>query len=140
MNMDPFGDIDTDDVMSTINMTSLVDVSLVVLIIFILIAPIMEQGISLNLPKSTSGKVKSKEALTIEVNKKGQLFLDTLPVSYETFEARIKSIASYNKDQAILIRADQNNKYGDMIKIIDIIKRAGLHSIGLLTNPHNKKK
>jgi len=133
MKLDRFIQNNNDELLSNINVTSLVDVTLVILIIFILIAPIMEQGISLTLPKATSAKIKSKEALTIEVDKNGQIFLDSLPVSLSIFESRIKSIASFNKDQAILIRADQNNKYGDIVRIIDIIKFSGLTKLGILT-------
>jgi len=133
MKLSQFTQNNNEELLSTINVTSLVDVTLVILIIFILIAPIMEQGISLNLPKATSAKIKSKEALTIEVDKKGQIYLDSLPVSIAIFTSRIKSIASFNKEQAILIRADQNNKYGDIVKIIDIIKSAGLTKLGILT-------
>ncbi len=133
MKLSQFTQNNNEELLSTINVTSLVDVTLVILIIFILIAPIMEQGISLNLPKATSAKIKSKEALTIEVDKKGQIYLDSLPVSLTIFESRIKSIASFNKEQAILIRADQNNKYGDIVEIIDIIKSAGLTKLGILT-------
>jgi len=133
MKLDRFIQNNNDELLSNINVTSLVDVTLVILIIFILIAPIMEQGISLTLPKATSAKIKSKEALTIEVDEKGQIYLDSLPVSLSIFESRIKSIASFNKDQAILIRADQNNKYGDIVRIIDIIKFSGLTKLGILT-------
>ena len=133
MKLNQFTQNNNEELLSTINVTSLVDVTLVILIAFILIAPIMEQGISLNLPKATSAKIKSKEALTIEVDKKGQTYLDSFPVSITIFTSRIKNIASFNKEQAILIRADQNNKYGDIVKIIDLINSAGLTKLGILT-------
>ncbi|EKD28624.1 MAG: hypothetical protein ACD_79C00256G0003 [uncultured bacterium] len=127
-----------EDVINGINVTPLVDVSLTVLVIFILIAPIMEQGISINLPKATADKVKSKEALTVEVDKTGRIFLDATQVSLYEFQQRIKSIASFNAEQSILIRADQENKYGSIVKIIDIIKQAGLTKMGILTRPEDK--
>lgn len=124
-----------EELMSSINVTSLVDVTLVILIIFILIAPIMEQGISLSLPKATAAKIKSKDALTIEVDKSGRVYLDSLPVSLKLFKDRLKSIAMINPDQAILIRADEANKYGDIVLIIDMIKQSGLTKVGILTLP-----
>lgn len=127
-----------DNLISSINVTSLVDVTLVILIIFILIAPIMEQGISLTLPKATSAKIKSKDALIIEVDKNGRLFLDSMQVGLPDFINRLKGIASFNPDQAILIRADQDNKYGDIVQIIDIIKNSGLNKIGILTRQKEK--
>jgi len=120
---------------STINVTSLVDVTLVILIIFILIAPIMEQGLSLDLPKATAEKIKTKEALTIEVDRTGRLFLDQFPVSWIEFRNRLKSIASFNPEQSVLIRADKDNKYGDIIRILDIVKGAGLTKVGFITQP-----
>jgi len=124
-----------DQVLASINVTSLVDVTLVILIIFILIAPIMEQGISINLPSATSAKIKTKEALTIEVNKEGTVFLDTIPVSLVELENQLRAVASYNKKQAILIRADKEIRYGTIVQIIDMVKQAGLSSLGILTSP-----
>lgn len=130
--------VEGEEYLGTINVTSLVDVTLVILIIFILIAPIMEQGISLNLPKAASARIKSKNALKIEVNREGRIFLDGMAVSYPEFKERIDAIASYNPDQAILIRADKDNKYGDIVLIIDIIKQSGLSKVGILTLPRKE--
>lgn len=134
-----FSSSNEEEIMSSINLTSLIDVSLVVLIMFILIAPIMEQGINLNLPKAVAGQVKAKDALTVEVDAKGQIYLDLTPVNYHELELRMKSVASLDSEQAILIRADQNNKYGDIVRIIDIIKSAGLTKVGILTRSMDKK-
>jgi biopolymer transport protein ExbD len=122
-----------DDVISEINVTNLIDVTLILLIIFILIAPIMEQGISLTLPKATAEKIKSKEALTVEVDKFGRLFLDTQAVSFQNFRGHIHAIAENNPDQSVLIRADENNKYGDIVQILDMIKESGITKVGILT-------
>ena len=122
-----------------INVTSLIDVTLTVLIMFILIAPIMEQGISLNLPQATAEKVKTKEALTIEVDRNGGIYLDTMPVTYIDLQRQLDSIASVNKDQSILIRADEGNKYGDIVQIIDLVKQSGFNKLGILTRAKEKE-
>jgi biopolymer transport protein ExbD len=134
MKLDYFKQQNVDEeVISEINVTNLIDVTLILLIIFILIAPIMEQGISLTLPKATAEKIKSKEALTVEVDKFGRLFLDTQPVSFQDFQSHIHAIAENNPDQSVLIRADENNKYGDIVQILDMIKQSGITKVGILT-------
>ncbi len=133
MKLDYFKQPVEEGAMAEINVTNLIDITLILLIIFILIAPIMEQGISLTLPKATAEKIKSKEALTVEVDKFGRLFLDTQPVSFNNFRDHIHTIAENNPDQSVLIRADENNKYGDIVRILDMIKQAGVTKVGILT-------
>lgn len=120
-----------------INVTSLVDVSLVILIIFILIAPIMEQGINLNLPSSESGQVKTKNGLTVEVDASGLIYLDGTRVSKTEFRDRLESVKEIQKDNPILIRADQSNSYKMIIEVLDIIRQSGLQKIGLITKQKN---
>ena len=123
-----------------INITALIDVMLVLLVAFIMIAPIMEQGISLNLPKATAAKIKTKDALSVDVDKNGQIYLDTMPVSKVIFQKRLEAVAALDKEQAILIRADQDNKYGEIVQIIDMIKLAGLEKVGILTRAKDKNE
>ena len=138
MNRNLFKTVLNEEVEFSINVTSLVDVMMTVLIIFMLIAPIMEQGISLSLPQATAEKIQTKEALTVEVDRSGQIYLDAMPVNFIDFRYRLQAVANYNKDQAILIRADEGNKYGDIVQIIDMIKQLGLFKVGIMTRPRDK--
>lgn len=135
MRADLFKIPENEELVSQINVTSLIDVMMVLLVAFIIIAPIMEQGISLNLPRATAQKIKSKDALTVNVDRNGQIYLDAIPVSRPVFQRRLEAVATLNRDQAILIRADEDNKYGDIVEIIDMIKLSGLEKVGILTRP-----
>ena len=119
--------------MGEINITPLVDVSFTILIIFILIAPILEQGITLKLPQAKAKKFESQESLTIEIDKKGWIFLDGERVSQENLANMLSTLAEVRKEMSVLIRADQDNAYGTIIDILDTIKNAGFEHVGLVT-------
>lgn len=122
--------------MSDINVTPFVDVMLVLLIIFMVTAPMMMQGVEVNLPQTTTKNIKAKEdPLILTVNRKGEIFLENHPVNLEVLGAKVKQIFKYRRDKEILLRADKEVPYGYIIKVMAGVKEAGISKLGMVTEP-----
>jgi biopolymer transport protein TolR len=122
--------------MSDINVTPFVDVMLVLLIIFMVTAPMMMQGVEVNLPQTTTKNIKTKEdPLILTVNGKGEIFLENHSVKLESLEPKIKQIFKYRRDKEILLRADRDVPYGYIIKVMASVKNAGISKLGMVTEP-----
>ncbi len=122
--------------MSEINVTPLVDVMLVLLIIFMVTAPMMTQGLDVNLPQTTAKSIKTQEdPLYMTINKKGEIFLEEHAIRLEELEEKVKSIFKYRREKELLLRADRDIPYGVVIKVIAAVKRAGIDKLGMVTEP-----
>jgi biopolymer transport protein TolR len=122
--------------MSDINVTPLVDVMLVLLIIFMVAAPMMTQGVDVNLPKTTAKNIKSQdEPLMVTVNKKGEVFLENHAVPLDSLELKIQKIFQHRREKEILLRADKDFPYGFVIDVIARVKKAGIDKLGMVTEP-----
>ena len=122
--------------MSDINVTPLVDVMLVLLIIFMVTAPMMMQGVEVNLPKTTSRDIKTEdEPLTLTVNKKKEIFLEKHRIELDSLEIKVKKIFENRKNKEVMLRADKDVSYGFVIEVIAGIKRAGIDKLGMVTEP-----
>ena len=122
--------------MSDINVTPFVDVMLVLLIIFMVTAPMMMQGVEVNLPQTTTKNIKTREdPLILTINKKGDIFLEKHRISLEGLETKIKAIFKYRRDKEVLLRADKDVPYGFVIKVIARVKSAGINKLGMVTEP-----
>ena len=122
--------------MSEINVTPLVDVMLVLLIIFMVTAPMMTQGLDVNLPQTTTSNLKTEEEpLIMTVNKKGDIFLEETQVSLDDLEQKVTSIFKYRREKEILLRADRDIPYGLVMKVMASVRRAGINKLGMVTEP-----
>ena len=122
--------------MSVINVTPLVDVMLVLLIIFMVTAPMMMQGVEVNLPQTTVKPIKTREdPLILTVNKKREIYLENYLVKLDGLEKKVKKIFQNRRDKEILLRADKDVPYGFVIQVISRIKRAGIDKLGMVTEP-----
>ena len=129
-------DMDNKRLMSDINVTPLVDVMLVLLIIFMVTAPMMMQGVDVNLPKTTTRHIKTKdEPLILTVNKKREVFIENHRIEINNLETKVKKIFENRRDKEILLRADKDVPYGFVIKVIARVKRAGIDKLGMVTEP-----
>ena len=127
----------TDDTpMSDINMTPLIDVMLVLLVIFIITAPLLVGHVALTLPKVAAGPApKPNATLAVSIQKGGQLYLDSRPVSIDVLRARFTQAASAHADTELRIRADTAVPYGAVARVMGAAQQAGLTHIGLITQP-----
>lgn len=122
--------------MSDINVTPLVDVMLVLLIIFMVTAPMMTQGVDVNLPKTASKPIKAPEdPLILSITKKKEIFLETYPVKLEGLEKKIEMIFRNRREKEILLKADKEVPYGFVIEVIARVKEAGIDKLGMVTEP-----
>jgi biopolymer transport protein TolR len=122
--------------MSDINVTPLVDVMLVLLIIFMVTAPMMMQGVEVNLPKTTTKNIKTpEEPLILTINKDKEIFLEKHVIELDGLESKISKIFENRKEKEILLRADKDVPYGFVIKVVAKVKGAGIDKLGMVTEP-----
>ena len=115
------------------NVTSLVDVTLVTLIIYILISPSLEHGIDVQLPQATPYQMATSDPVVVSMSKKGQFFFNNTLISREELDGNLSGIAASNPETAVVIRADAGIPYGDIIEVLDQVRESGLTNIGLVT-------
>ena len=117
-----------------INVTPFVDVMLVLLIIFMVTAPMITAGVTVDLPESSAKPVGGEEEpLSITVARDGKLYIQETPVTLEQLGAKLSAIVGEKKDTRIFVRADKRVPYGDVMKAMGEINAAGLYKVALLT-------
>jgi biopolymer transport protein TolR len=122
--------------MSDINVVPLVDVMLVLLIIFMVTAPMMMVGVEINLPQTKAQSIKTQEdPLILTVNKKGEIFLEEHAMKLEDLGTKIETIFKYRRDKEVILRADKDIPYGFVINVMAEVKRAGVTKLGMVTEP-----
>jgi biopolymer transport protein TolR len=121
---------------SDINVTPLVDVMLVLLIVFMVAAPLLSVGVPLELPKTDAKSLPSQtEPITISVDKDGGIFIQEAQVSLEELAPKLSAIAANGYEERIYLRADENSDYGAVMKVMARVNAAGFSNLGLVTDP-----
>jgi biopolymer transport protein TolR len=127
--------------MSDINVTPLVDVMLVLLIIFMVAAPMMMQGMDVQLPQTKAKALSSREErLVVSLNKKQEIFINEYRVSRSELQEKLKILYQNKKDGEVFLRADRSIPYGFVVQIMSDIKNAGIEKLGMVTEPGEEKK
>ncbi len=120
--------------MSEINVTPMVDVMLVLLIIFMVAAPLMTVGVPIDLPETEAKQLNVEtQPITISVNPQGEIFLQETPVALEEIVPKLQAIATTGYDERIFVRGDTNAGYGTVMRVMARISAAGYKNIGLVT-------
>jgi biopolymer transport protein TolR len=120
--------------MSDINMTPLIDVMFVLLVIFIITAPLMTSAIKLDLPKtSATNPVDAPNFVTVVIDKNGQVFLNEQATSLTQLDDSLKQIAIVKSDTEVQLRADETVAYGKVAEVMGVTQQAGLNRIGFVT-------
>ena len=126
--------------MSQINVTPFVDVMLVLLVIFMITAPMMQQGMQVNLPKTEAKAMNVKdEPIIVTVDKSGRAFLDKGEVPQGELKARLTALFATKSKKEVFLKADRDVPYGDVIRTMAEIKGAGVERLGMLTEPAGAK-
>jgi biopolymer transport protein TolR len=130
-----------DSLMSDINVTPFVDVMLVLLIIFMVTAPMMMQGVDVALPEATSAPLPSdQEQLMVTIDKNNQVYINDHQVGLDFLREKLKKILEGRKDREVFLRADKEISYGMVVRVMAEIKGAGIEKLGMVTEPDSSDK
>jgi biopolymer transport protein TolR len=126
--------------MSDINVVPYIDVMLVLLVIFMITAPLLSQGVKVDLPKAAARVVdtQDRETLVVTVTSEGKYYLDDRSISPEELGKKVAAILRLRPQTPVLIRGDRQANYGEVVKTMSLLQAAGAPSVGLLTEPPRK--
>src|SRR5262245_27501894 len=125
---------------SQINVTPMVDVMLVLLVIFMVTAPIIQQGVQVNLPQARTNAIPgTEEPLVVTIAKNGRIYLNDNAVSLTELGQKLRAIKKLKADKQVNLRADQDVRYGTVMKTIAEIKQAGIEKLGMVTRPGSEE-
>jgi biopolymer transport protein TolR len=125
----------TQSSISDINVTPLVDVVLVLLIIFMVTAPVLQSGIEVSVPKTRTVKEITEERLVISINKQQRVFLGNDPININDIKTKLRQKIRDPQHQSIFIRADEDVPFGAFATVMDAIKGAGITNVSIVTQP-----
>ncbi|HOC58879.1 MAG TPA: protein TolR [Smithellaceae bacterium] len=127
--------------LSEINVTPLVDVMLVLLIIFMVTAPMLSMGIDVNLPRVKSKTIDlAEEKLILTINENKEIFLNKTRLSFSDINAKLTAIFEKRVDRELFLRADKNIPYGFVVEVMSEIRKAGVDKLGMITEPPEDAK
>jgi len=118
-----------------VNVVSLIDVMLLLLVIFMITAPMMQGGVDLTLPKADAKPMESKDALSITVNRSGAIVVDNTTLTLSQFRTTVRSLAMNRSKNGVYLRADQGVSYGIVVQLLAILNNVGITNVGLVTEP-----
>ncbi|HEY6733127.1 MAG TPA: biopolymer transporter ExbD [Roseiarcus sp.] len=122
-----------------INVVSLIDVMMLLMIIFMITAPMMQGGVDITLPKAQARPLESKSGLTVTVDRSGAIFVDDARLTESQFAASFKALAQRRGSGGLYLRADDRVPYGSVVKVLAIMRASGVGDIGLVAEPPEAK-
>jgi biopolymer transport protein ExbD/biopolymer transport protein TolR len=123
------------DLNADVNVVSLIDVMLLLLVIFMITAPMMQGGVDISLPQAQSRPLESKDGLAVTVNSKGEIFVGNEKFSLGDFRVSFKTVAQNRTRNGVYLRADKGVDYGLVVQILAIMRSSGVSDVGLVTEP-----
>ena len=121
--------------LAEINVIPLVDVVLVLLVIFMVTAPMLYRGMDIKLPTSTSNTIKPEERIVLTIERDQKLYLDKDAIGLAQLEDRLRAVRQRNAEVSVFLRADRDVPYGTVIQVMDGVKKAGIEKLGMVTDP-----
>jgi biopolymer transport protein ExbD/biopolymer transport protein TolR len=118
-----------------INVVSLIDVMMLLMVIFMITAPIMQGGVDVRLPTADAKPLDPKGGMVVTVDKRGQIFVDESRMSFEAFRASFKALAGKRGSQGVYLRADEAVAYGQVIRVLAVMRKAGVGDVGVVVEP-----
>src|SRR5512138_2055217 len=122
-----------------INVVSLIDVMMLLMVIFMITAPIMQGGVDVRLPTADAKPLESKSGMVVTVDRQGKIFVDESQMSFEAFRASFKALAGKRGSQGVYLRADEGVNYGAVVRVLSVMRQAGVGDIGLVAEPMERK-
>lgn len=126
-------------IISDLNLTNLIDVMLVLLIVFMITAPMMTQGVQVDLPRADAANVEVNTSIQVSINSHNEIYIDQEKVTLLDFRRRFRSVFGSRTSVPVFINADKKVPYGLVIRIIADIQNAGVVKLGFFTQPPDKK-
>lgn len=121
---------------SEINVTPFVDIMLVLLVIFMVTAPLLQQGVEVVLPKANAGSIKTEEqSVVVSITKEGDLFLNRYEMDLNSLAGRLEQIVDKEPEREVYLRADKSLTYGFVVRVIARIRESGVKNLGMITEP-----
>jgi biopolymer transport protein ExbD/biopolymer transport protein TolR len=120
-----------------INVVSLIDVMMLLMIIFMITAPMMQGGVDVSLPKAEARPMNAKSPLVVSVLRSGEIYVDDVRVSLAEFRGMFRSLVAKAGQGGVYLRADQRADYGRVVQVLGIIRGAGVSDVGLVTEPED---
>jgi biopolymer transport protein TolR len=126
--------------MSQINVTPLVDVMLVLLVIFMVTAPMMQQGVQVNLPKAETKALPAlQESVVVSIERSGRVFINSNEISADSLRTKLSEIFVSREKKEVFLKADKDVPYGEVVRTMAEIKGAGIERLGMVTEPSQRK-
>jgi biopolymer transport protein ExbD/biopolymer transport protein TolR len=122
-----------------INVVSLIDVMMLLMVIFMITAPIMTGGVDVSLPKADVAPLEPKSGLVVTVDRRGRIFVDDVPLSFTEFSGSIKALHDKKGGGGVLVRADEESKYGIVLRLVAAMKAQGITEVGLMAEPEEQR-
>ena len=120
-----------------INVVSLIDVMLLLLVVFMITAPLMQGGVDITLPRAQARPLEQRSGLVVTVNRAGEIFVDEDRLSLDEFRAGFRALAQQRSSQGVYLRADQGVPYGSVVRVLAIMRAAGVGDVGLVAEPED---
>jgi biopolymer transport protein TolR len=125
--------------LAEINITNLVDVTMVLLIIFMLTAPFLQAGVKLRLPKAEAKQIEEQQGVTVSIDEDGKLFIDEKAVGWNDFTAEFRAAIEATAPR-VFLRVDKDVRYETVLQVIARIKMLGIEDLGLIAEPEEKRR
>ncbi|HEX2717050.1 MAG TPA: biopolymer transporter ExbD [Gemmatimonadaceae bacterium] len=120
-----------------INVVSLIDVMLLLLVVFMITAPLMQGGVDITLPRAQARPLEQRSGLVVTVNRAGEIYVDEDRLSLDEFRAGFRALAQQRSSQGVYLRADQGVPYGSVVRVLAIMRAAGVGDVGLVAEPED---
>ena len=128
----PGGQAGRSRIFAEINITPLTDVFLVLLVIFMITAPIMQGGVEVSLPRAESRPLQTREGLVVSIDQQGQIFVDDNAMTYEEFKVAFGPLSEGRDASGVYLRADSRVAYGDVVRVLAIMRTTGTGTVGMV--------
>ncbi|MEJ7759986.1 MAG: biopolymer transporter ExbD [Gemmatimonadaceae bacterium] len=123
-----------------INVVSLIDVMMLLMVIFMITAPIMQGGIDVALPKAEARPLETKSGLVVTVDRAGKVHVDETVLTFPEFRATFKALASARGKDGVYLRADEGVPYGSVVKVLAVMRASGVADVGLVAEPEGERQ
>jgi biopolymer transport protein TolR len=121
-----------------INVVSLIDVMMLLMVIFMITAPIMQGGVDVTLPKAEARPLEPKSGLVVSIDRTGRIHVDETILTFPEFRATFRSLASERGREGVYLRADAGVPYGDVVRVLAVMRASGTPDVGLVAEPEER--